>query len=72
MAKAFKGGQCRVMQFLKSPKGGVNCVWFRTAGFPGSGWGRLRQKIFQIHPYFFPLKYAYTNEGTNAFAYETG
>ena len=26
-----------VIVFLKSPEGGVNCVWFRTAGFPGSG-----------------------------------
>jgi hypothetical protein len=25
------------MRFLKSPEGGVNCIWFRTAGFPGSG-----------------------------------
>jgi hypothetical protein len=30
------------------------------------------EKILQIHPYFFPLEYACTGEGTNAFAYETG
>jgi hypothetical protein len=33
---------------------------------------RAVEKIFQIHPYFFPLKYACTDEGSDAFAYETG
>jgi hypothetical protein len=30
------------------------------------------KKILAIPPYFFPLEYACIDEGTNAFAYETG
>jgi hypothetical protein len=30
------------------------------------------RRIFEIPPYFSRLEYACTDEGTNAFAYETG
>jgi hypothetical protein len=33
---------------------------------------RAVERIFEIPPYFLPLEYACTDEGTNAFAYETG
>ncbi len=31
MTRTFKGWRCRVIEFLESPEGGVNCAWFRTA-----------------------------------------
>ncbi len=34
--------------------------------------GRVAKRMFEIPPYFFPLEYACTDEGTSAFAYETG
>jgi hypothetical protein len=33
---------------------------------------RAVKRIFEIRPYFFPLEYACTGEGTNVFTYETG
>jgi hypothetical protein len=37
MMRLVKVWFCWVMRFLKSPEGGVHCLWFRTAGFNGSG-----------------------------------
>ena len=33
MKPPFKGWLWRVMEFLKSPEGGVICIWFQTARF---------------------------------------
>ena len=30
MTRTFKGWRCRVIEFLESPEGGVDCIWFRT------------------------------------------
>ncbi len=33
---------------------------------------RAVERVFEIRPYFFPLECGCADEGTNAFAYETG
>jgi hypothetical protein len=33
---------------------------------------RAVKRIFEIRPYFLPQEYTCTDEGNNAFAYETG
>jgi hypothetical protein len=46
------------------------CAWaFQTRLLALGG---AAEKIFELPVYFFSLEYTCTDEGTNAFAYETG
>jgi len=46
------------------------CAWaFQTRLLALGG---VAEKIFELPVYFFSLEYACIDEGTNAFAYETG
>jgi hypothetical protein len=60
-----------VMGFLKSPEGGGELRLVPNGWLRRFRWGPLRQQISEILPYFFPLEYACTGEGTNAFVYGT-
>jgi hypothetical protein len=72
MAPPFMGWVCWVIEFLKSPEGGGELRLVPNGWLRRFRWGPLRQQISEILPYFFPPEYACTDEGTNAFAYETG
>jgi hypothetical protein len=54
MMRPFRVWFFWVMGFLKPPEGGVNCIWFPTAGFPGSRGANCGKRFLRFPHIFSP------------------